>query len=555
MIKLKKLIILLFFIITSFNIKGVELYSAIYTNNYNLPKINITDKEKKWLKNRTLKVGFIIKDFPPYDISNDGQASYYEGITADYLKIIEYLLNIPIQLTPYKTRQDAILAIKRNEVDILTSSNIYETSLGLELSIPYQSDIPALFISNKPIHDKKELKTIGMLYEYLPNEVIEKSYPNAKLITYDTPQKTLSAVLYGQVDAIILDLYSANYQINSEFIDKLRFKELLDFNSKGFAFAIAPENIVLLKLINKALGAINKNVSSLLTTHWNGGGTSVPNKNRLLLARQMTKNYLGDKKNIRVVLSKYSAPVSYVGEDGNPQGIFIEFLDMIKIYTGLRFEYIFTNSIEEQVNILESGRADISALTATINRNDRFNFSKNLLNSSYVIISKKNSNPNKKLNIYIPRRHVLSRDIKLANPSANIIFVDSYLDALNEVEKSDDNSVTLTPLLSANYYIEKYFKGKLYIKGIATDIPPATLSIAATKDNNDIINLFSQLIDFIPANDIKLISNRWQKNALPEQQSWKDYKYTIYTIILSGITFISLILIGGFFIIMNYRRR
>lgn len=126
---------------------GVQLYSTLQYNNYNLPKIYLSEEESIWLRGRVVRVGFVKKDFPPYDISNDGTSFYYEGITADYLKLVELLLGIKTQLIGFNSRKDAIEAIKNEEIDLLTSSNDYDSLLGLVLTVPYQSDIPSIFIN------------------------------------------------------------------------------------------------------------------------------------------------------------------------------------------------------------------------------------------------------------------------------------------------------------------------------------------------------------------------------------------------------------------------
>ncbi|MDG4870358.1 hypothetical protein P8631_20390, partial [Guyparkeria sp. 1SP6A2] len=79
--------------------------------------------------------------------------------------------------------------------------------------------------------------------------------------------------------------------------------------------------------------------------------------------------------------------------------------------------------------------------------------------------------------------------------------------------------------------------------------------IAMLNNNYEMINLFSEFIDYIPANDVKIIANRWQKNALPAKQNWKDYQYTVYTLFFSAIIIIIVIALSSLIIISNYRKR
>lgn len=530
---------------------GVQLYSTLQYNNYNLPKIYLSEEESIWLRGRVVRVGFVKKDFPPYDISNDGTSFYYEGITADYLKLVELLLGIKTQLIGFNSRKDAIEAIKNEEIDLLTSSNDYDSLLGLVLTVPYQSDIPSIFINTNDRGSK--INKIGIFYEYLPDEVIFNRYPGVQLIHYRTPQKLVSSLIDGDIDAMVIDLFSVNYQINSEFIDNISFKDLLGFDSKGFAFALNENNKILLDILNRILLSTDTNLKTLLKMNWNGGGVSVPSKAILEDARYMASKYADDNQEIKVALSKYSAPVSYIGNNGQPQGILIELLELMKIYTGVNFRYIFKDSIEEQIRALKSGEADISALTPSEARD--FYFTKSFLSSSYVIVAKSNTKSNYVSTVYMPRGHLLTDEIKLINHHVNVVPAKSYIDALNDVVNSDGDAVTVAPLMLANYYINHFFQDSLYIQRIITDIPAATLSIAMLNNNYEMINLFSEFIDYIPANDVKIIANRWQKNALPAKQNWKDYQYTVYTLFFSAIIIIIVIALSSLIIISNYRKR
>ncbi|WP_217540227.1 response regulator [Vibrio metschnikovii] len=529
----------------------VQLYSTLQYNNYNLPKIYLSEEESIWLRGRVVRVGFVKRDFPPYDIFNYGTSSYYEGITADYLKLVELLLGIKIKLIGFNSKKDAIDAIKNEEIDLLTSSGDYESLLGLVLTVPYNIDIPFIFINRH--NSGGEINKIGIFYEYILDEVIFNRYPGVQLIHYDTPQKLVSSLIYGDIDAMVIDLHSANYMINSEFVDKISIKDFLGFDSKGFAFALNENNKILLDILNRILLSTDTNLNTLLKMNWSGGGTSVPSKEILEDARYMASKYVDDNQEIKVALSKYSAPVSYIGNDGQPQGILIELLELMKIYTGVSFRYIFKDSIEEQIRALENGEADISALTPSEARD--LYFTKSFLSSPYVIVAKSNTKSNYVSTVYMPRGHLLIDEIKLINHHVNVVTAKSYIDALNYVVNSDGDTVTVVPLMLANYYIDHFFQDGLYIQRIITDIPAASLSIAMLNNNYEMINLFSEFINYIPANDVKVITNRWQKNASPIKQNWKDYQYTLYALFFSGSIIALILIFSGVIIFSNYRKK
>lgn len=52
-----------------------------------------------------------------------------------------------------------------------------------------------------------------------------------------------------------------------------------------------------------------------------------------------------------------------------------------------------------------------------------------------------------------------------------------------------------------------------------------------------------------------MAENRWRRNALPARQSWKDYKYTIYTVVIASTIMILVSIIWAFYTRTHYRKR
>jgi two-component system sensor histidine kinase EvgS len=65
------------------------------------------------------------------------RANAYEGVTADIVGMLSHLLRVEIVVKNLPSRAAAIAALKRGEVDLLSTSNAYEEEQQLLLTDKY----------------------------------------------------------------------------------------------------------------------------------------------------------------------------------------------------------------------------------------------------------------------------------------------------------------------------------------------------------------------------------------------------------------------------------
>ncbi len=70
------------------------------------------------------------------------RANAYEGVTADIAGMLSHLLRVEIVVKTYPSRAAAIDALKREEIDLLSTSNAYEEEQQLLLTDKYMPDDP-----------------------------------------------------------------------------------------------------------------------------------------------------------------------------------------------------------------------------------------------------------------------------------------------------------------------------------------------------------------------------------------------------------------------------
>lgn len=526
---------------------AIDLYSHDINISTIRKHINISESDISKYHGRHIKVG-VVDALSPYDIVSYRENTY-KGLSADYLYVIKSLLSLNMEIVLYKNRMDAINAIKSGAIDILSTANGYEEHHGLLLSEPYRKDIVGWFSNS---YKYSEPKKIGIYHEYLPYNEVKRNFPSSEIIEYKTPKEAILAAVNDNVDAIIMDLYSANYIKNSQHVNKIYFQDVLDIETKGFSFAVKNSSDILdiINIIVRELNHVN-----FIGSRWNGGGVSVPDYATLRKSRSMVSLLLPNIKTLKVGFLKDAAPVSYLNDDNIPQGILIELLELIKIYSGISFEYWFTSDINKLEKSLLLNEIDFSNLVFSKTRARNFLFSKNILISEYVKVIKKTNKNRDYSKLYLTKNNNLDSIVSKIPDEVEVIYINTYLDALEKVFNDNGDSFTIVPLLTANYYISKHFKDYLSIERVYEGVPAATLNFVVDSSNDDIERFLSFMISIIPDNDINLISNRWQKNALPELKTWIDFKETLYIIFVAVTLFVAFISSGTFLIIKSYKKR
>src|SRR5471032_1098607 len=106
----------------------------------NLPASLLTAEEDAWLgRKKTLTLGISNPQYPPFDITNN--QGEFEGITADYVGLIEEMLHVKVEVKIFSSRRSALKALQNNEIDLLGSATQFDQhGADILLSEPYASE-------------------------------------------------------------------------------------------------------------------------------------------------------------------------------------------------------------------------------------------------------------------------------------------------------------------------------------------------------------------------------------------------------------------------------
>ncbi|MCR8718385.1 transporter substrate-binding domain-containing protein, partial [Pseudomonas syringae] len=143
--------------------------------------LDLDASDRAWLDQRKeLRVGIAIADYEPIDITSD--RNRYQGISADYLGLVSDQLNIPMQVTGFAKRDEAIEALRDGRIDLLTSANGFERGVtGLSFSSEYMPDRSVVVGRGNDVSPPSSLadKKVVLLDGYADSDVVHRVYPDS----------------------------------------------------------------------------------------------------------------------------------------------------------------------------------------------------------------------------------------------------------------------------------------------------------------------------------------------------------------------------------------
>ena len=271
--------------------------------------------------------------------------------------------------------------------------------------------------------------------------------------------------------------------------------------------------------------------------------------NMPLYMTQKEQKYIEKKKVIKVCTNPDWAPIEF-SENGKPQGIAIDTLEIIAKNIGIGLEYIPSHSWSESQKLLKEKKCDIlPSAIKTKKREEYAIFTKPYLKYDLAIITTNDKSYVESLDTIIDKPMVRKKGsgviAKLKNkyPNINIIETVGTKEAFIELShKKAYFTVATLPVLS-------YYKNMLDIRNIhiaGYTKMKYNLSIAVRKDEPILMHILDEALEGIDSKTHNIIYEKWTKKTIEYKT---DYKLLIRVMIVSFV----IILIILFFMIKQKR--
>lgn len=231
---------------------------------------DLTQEERQWLTTFNGKIRLGTEHI--YDLYNSDDEGVYNGVSSDYIKLIEEKLHFRFQIVRTDNWFDENTKVAQREIDVLASvAGTTRLSRYMFFTPPY-FHFPAFLIRRKQTSPTTGGRLFaGKVILYLENEELKKylmeRFSGSRIEMAADPLQGLRDVSLMRADAIVLSKVMATFYIKQGGIANLYIAEPLGYS---FSSSIASRNDwpILNRILSKGLSMITTGEKEAIQKRW-----------------------------------------------------------------------------------------------------------------------------------------------------------------------------------------------------------------------------------------------------------------------------------------------
>lgn len=519
---------------------------------------------KAWLAhNKTLRVAVWGQmPYPPFDLLY--QPDSFEGLSADYLGVLQQSLGVRLKIQRFLDRANAEQALVHGEVDLLAlHTSDAPPRNDILVSRPYLLNHAVILKRpNDSLDASGDLagRRLGISGDIDVMDRVRAQYPQAELASYTNPMNAIAALVYGQVDALWIDAASADHLVRRAYFNQAVVGAKARAPEYNIGFAVSADQPALMDGINQVLAALPLARHMRITSRWRLGAQYALSDNPLA-ATSTEQKWIETHQTVRVAVNGAYAPLTFFDEKQNLQGLTVDIFELIHKRTGINFTFVTSEDLNSLVHMLENNDADvIGALSVSEYRQATLRFTRPYLVNPFVVATKATTPVLMKIaeldgkRLAIPEHNPLIPWLTAEYPNIKLIPTKNAtrgLELLNEGKV--DGSVNAQ--ISTDYFIKHFFPNQLRI---SSNIGPkgAYIAMATRKDQQLLISILDKALLDIPPEDMSRLADRWRSHSPPIlASSWSNYRDLIYSVIAAALVSVLLFLLWNWYLRKQIKQR
>ena len=490
----------------------------------NTNPLNLTQEEKQWIFQHPVVRHGADPDWPPYEfVDASGQL---QGLSADVIDLLEQRLGIQFKLKITRNWAETLEAIKDREIDVVSSLvKTPERMTYMQFTSSYLTPLTAIYTrSDAPrINDIEGLKNRTVVIEerYFFYDVLTSKYPDIKLLPVKTTAEALKKLSYGQADAYVGNLGSANWIAEQNGLNNIVANMANELGGSPIRLAVRDDWPVFHSIINKALASISEAKMSEIRRKWFAPAVhSKMNRIDLSISEQQ---WLENHKIIRFTGDPNWLPYEAFDTQGNYIGIVADYLKIIEQRLGIKLTMVPSRTWSEAIEKTKNGEIDVLSETSDSDLGSALTFTQDYISSPLVIVMNQSAN-------YVENLHQI-RDKKIAvvkdygyvpgiterYPGLELNYVDSIQDGLTSVSTGEMDALVAT-LAQASYQISELGINNIRIVG-KTELNTA-LAFGIRTELAPLVPMFNRALSSITPNEKQVIMNNWGEHKYVEKVNY-----------------------------------
>lgn len=475
--------------------------------------INFTKEELLWIKNNPIiKIG-ADANWPPFEYKDE--FGNYQGIASEYLNLITKYTGLQFEVDA-DNWYNTISKTKNKELDMLACvAKTPDREKYLNFTQPFLN-IDVVVIGKKELQIKSfdEIKKykIAVQKGNFVYENLVKRYPNIEFVFASSNKEAFELVSYGKADIFIGNMPVFSYFVEKEMLTNLEIKFKADFEKIDLSMAVLKEKEVLFNIIQKVMPKIIEKEQEKINKKWIFE-LKTNSKNIDFTKEEM--EWIKKNSIIKIAGDPSWPPYSFYDEQNKHMGIIPDLVNEVFKNSGIKIEYIKTNSWSETLDLMKNDKIDlIDSIAYTPLRDQYLDFSNKYIGAEIVIIANNKEtnyinsfNTITDKNIATVKDYSVIEEIKRDFPQIkNIKEYDSPLDGLRDLSNSRIDYFVMD-IPSFEFYSKKYSLSNLKIAG------PSGYSykcgFGVKEDREELVSILNKLLENVPSSKKDEVYRKW----------------------------------------------
>lgn len=539
---LRHFLLLLLFALVMPSASSEEYKILMHAPIEGVNRLPLTREQTTLLKHlQNLTVGISNYDAPPFGMRNIRYE--YEGLSADYIGLLSWQLNLPVKVKMYDTPEELWQALAHGDIDLIPSVGAFEANDAFVFSTPYASDKPILGVNDRDtqlLAEDLADTDVAMVRDYLSLAQVKAAYPKARFRLFDSYQDALSAVAFGQSRAYLGNSYS----LSRNYLNNIHIERFSRLSNREVGFGLSQNNQQLNQLINAAILAVPEQEKLDVYRRWQPDRVDIAQGTKSLIFTDEEKAWIARHPDVNVLIysKDNAAPVSFIDNKGVLRGVVADLFSVASLRTGLRFRFETGDTTEDLIAQVKQGKADmLASLTPSEARKGKVLFTRPYLRSAFALTTSTSRNDIHTLADLRGKRLALVKNIGMEKwvrdryPEIKIVHVGNETQLLSSVTRGDADA-GIGILVMTDYQIYSNFQDRLKVVSVVGDAP-AWISFGVGLANPELQSILDKVLLSISPIEMENLANRWRPNELVVVDSfWYRYReLLIATGVFSGV--------------------
>ncbi|MFI8745026.1 response regulator [Pseudomonas sp. NPDC077186] len=235
-----------------------------------LAALPLSKAEQHWLaQHPQLLVGVERTGWPPFDMVEDGR---YEGISADYLRLLGERLGVEIDAVYFDDWEQALAALREGRIEILPSvARTPEREGWMRFSDPYLISSSLIFSRPEvPVQQVADLagKRVAIERGYVLQQLLRDEVAGIAFVETLNTEEALRAVSSGRAEAYVGDMIVASYLIRRHNLTNLELRGESGLSSSEIRFGVRRDLPQLVDLLDRALASLGREEREAIRDRW-----------------------------------------------------------------------------------------------------------------------------------------------------------------------------------------------------------------------------------------------------------------------------------------------